>query len=76
MGCERVAIWEHHGNATEAIVSRNNRIRFASVHQYPAYLGTGAVSYGNVFNGPIHTQKLDEIDPSLSSGISHHHCEF
>jgi acetoin utilization deacetylase AcuC-like enzyme len=58
-GCERVAIWDfdaHHGNGTEASVSGNNRIRFASVHQYPAYPGTGAVSYGNVFNWPIPPQ--------------------
>ena len=55
-GCERVAIWDfdaHHGNGTEAIVSGNNRIRFASVHQYPGYPGTGNSSGGNVFNWPI-----------------------
>ena len=56
IGCERVAIWDfdaHHGNGTEAIVSGNNRIRFASVHQYPAYPGTGTASGGNVYNWPI-----------------------
>jgi acetoin utilization deacetylase AcuC-like enzyme len=56
IGCERVAIWDfdaHHGNGTEAIVSGNNRIRFASVHQYPGYPGTGGVSRGNSFNWPI-----------------------
>jgi acetoin utilization deacetylase AcuC-like enzyme len=55
-GCERVAIWDfdaHHGNGTEEIVSGNDRIRFASIHQYPCYPGTGAVSQGNVFNWPI-----------------------
>lgn len=55
-GCERVAIWDfdaHHGNGTEAIVSGNNRIRFASVHQYPGYPDSGAVSYGNIFNWPV-----------------------
>ena len=55
-GCERVAIWDfdaHHGNGTEEIVSGNKRIRFTSVHQYPAYPGTGNSSYGNVFNWPI-----------------------
>jgi acetoin utilization deacetylase AcuC-like enzyme len=47
IGCERVAIWDfdaHHGNGTESIVFGNNRIRFASVHQHPAYPGTGTVS--------------------------------
>jgi acetoin utilization deacetylase AcuC-like enzyme len=56
IGCERVAIWDfdaHHGNGTEAIVLGNPRIRFASVHQYPGYPGTGTVSRGNVFNWPI-----------------------
>jgi hypothetical protein len=46
-------IWDidaHLGNGTEAIVSGNNRIRFASVHQYPGYPGTGTVSRGNIFN--------------------------
>jgi acetoin utilization deacetylase AcuC-like enzyme len=55
-GCERVAIWDfdaHHGNGTEEIVLGNNRIRFASIHQYPGYPGTGATSRGNVFNWPI-----------------------
>ena len=55
-GCERVAIWDfdaHHGNGTEAIVSGHNRIRFASVHQYPGYPGTGGVSRANSFNWPI-----------------------
>jgi acetoin utilization deacetylase AcuC-like enzyme len=59
LGCERVAIWDfdaHHGNGTEAIVFGNDRIRFASVHQYPGYPGTGTVSRGNVFNWPIAPQ--------------------
>ena len=56
IGCERVAIWDfdaHHGNGTEEMVFANNRIRFASVHQYPGYPGTGVASLGNVFNWPI-----------------------
>jgi acetoin utilization deacetylase AcuC-like enzyme len=55
-GCERVGIWDfdaHHGNGTEEIVFGNRRIRFASVHQYPGYPGTGTISRGNVFNWPI-----------------------
>jgi acetoin utilization deacetylase AcuC-like enzyme len=55
-GCQRVAIWDfdaHHGNGTEEIVCGNKRIRFASVHQYPGYPGTGNSSYGNVFNWPV-----------------------
>ena len=53
-GC--VAIWDfdgHHGNGTEAIMAHNERIRFASVHQFPAYPGTGAKSFANIDNYPI-----------------------
>jgi acetoin utilization deacetylase AcuC-like enzyme len=55
-GAERVAIWDfdaHHGNGTEAIVANNPRIRFASIHQFPAYPGTGAKSFANVDNYPV-----------------------
>src|SRR5215469_15849851 len=55
-GAERIAIWDfdgHHGNGTEAIVARNEQIRFASIHQFPAYPGTGAKSFANIVNSPI-----------------------
>jgi acetoin utilization deacetylase AcuC-like enzyme len=55
-GAERIAIWDfdgHHGNGTEAIVAHNERIRFASIHQFPAYPGTGAKSFANIANYPI-----------------------
>jgi acetoin utilization deacetylase AcuC-like enzyme len=55
-GAERVAIWDfdaHHGNGTEAIVANNPRIRFASIHQSPAYPGTGAKSFANIYNYPV-----------------------
>jgi acetoin utilization deacetylase AcuC-like enzyme len=53
---ERVSIWDfdaHHGNGTEAIVAHNSRIAFASIHQSPAYPGTGTRSFANVQNYPI-----------------------
>jgi acetoin utilization deacetylase AcuC-like enzyme len=53
---EHVAIWDfdaHHGNGTEAIVAHNSQITFASIHQFPAYPGTGAQSFGNVDNYPV-----------------------
>ena len=53
---KRVAIWDfdgHHGNGTEAIVAGNERIRFASIHQFPAYPGTGTKSFENIANYPI-----------------------
>jgi acetoin utilization deacetylase AcuC-like enzyme len=55
-GAERVAIWDfdaHHGNGTEAIVAHNDQIRFASIHQFPAYPGTGAKSFANIENYPV-----------------------
>src|SRR5262249_35121547 len=55
-GAKRIAIWDfdgHHGNGTEAIVAHNERIRFASIHQFPAYPGTGAKSFANIDNYPI-----------------------
>src|SRR4029077_1758934 len=58
-GAERVAIWDfdaHHGNGTEAIVAHNDRIRFASIHQFPAYPGTGAESFANIDNYPVALQ--------------------
>jgi acetoin utilization deacetylase AcuC-like enzyme len=55
-GAERVAIWDfdaHHGNGTEAIVAHNPQIVFASIHQFPAYPGTGAKSFANIDNYPV-----------------------
>jgi acetoin utilization deacetylase AcuC-like enzyme len=55
-GAKRVAIWDfdaHHGNGTEAIVADNPQIRFASIHQFPAYPGTGAKSFSNIDNYPV-----------------------
>ena len=53
---ERVAIWDfdgHHGNGTEVVIAQNEEIRFASIHQFPAYPGTGAKSFANIDNYPI-----------------------
>jgi acetoin utilization deacetylase AcuC-like enzyme len=62
-GAERVAIWDfdaHHGNGTEAIVANNDRIRFASIHQFPAYPGTGGESFANIDNYPVAPQTSRE----------------
>jgi acetoin utilization deacetylase AcuC-like enzyme len=56
-GIERIAIWDfdgHHGNGTEAIVAHKDRIQFASIHQHPAYPGTGTKSFANIANYPVH----------------------
>ena len=59
-GIKRVAIldWDvHHGNGTEAIVETHPEIAYISLHQYPAYPGTGDASqqglHNNVLNLPI-----------------------
>ncbi|MGH7615047.1 MAG: histone deacetylase family protein [Gemmatimonadales bacterium] len=58
LGAARVLIvdWDvHHGNGTQALVETDPSIRYVSLHQFPWYPGTGAVSergVGNVFNVP------------------------
>jgi len=55
-GAVRIAIWDfdaHHGNGTEAIIAGNPGIAFASIHQFPAYPGTGARSFDNIDNYPL-----------------------
>ena len=56
---QRVAIldWDvHHGNGTQQLVSQHRSIRYCSLHQMPAYPGTGQASetgHGNVCNIPM-----------------------
>ena len=77
-GAERVAIWDfdgHHGNGTEAIVMHNPRIRFASIHQFPAYPGTGAKSFANIDNYPVapftpRKQHVEVAKPALEKLIA------
>jgi acetoin utilization deacetylase AcuC-like enzyme len=48
--------WDvHHGNGTQALMERDETIRFVSLHQHPWYPGTGMADergVGNVFNVP------------------------
>lgn len=59
LGRERVLIvdWDvHHGNGTQDLVEHDPNVRFVSLHQWPAYPGTGAAAergVGNVFNVPM-----------------------
>jgi acetoin utilization deacetylase AcuC-like enzyme len=57
---QRVAIldWDvHHGNGTQALVESNGAIAYCSLHQMPAYPGTGQASdtglHHNVLNVPM-----------------------
>jgi acetoin utilization deacetylase AcuC-like enzyme len=68
-GVERVAIWDfdaHHGNGTEAIVAHNPRIVFASIHQSPAYPGSGERSFANINNYPVapYSPRAHHVDTS------------
>ncbi len=56
-GAKRVAVFDfdvHHGNGTEDILLNRPGVEFFSVHQHPAYPGTGAENCGrNCFNYPV-----------------------
>ena len=63
-GSERVAILDfdgHHGNGTEAIVTGNQQVLFASLHQYPGYPGTGTHSFQNILNWPVPPMTEGEV---------------
>jgi len=67
LGVMKVAVWDfdaHHGNGTEAILQDRGDAFFASVHQYPAYPGTGAADLGpRIRNWPIppHTPRGEHM---------------
>ncbi|MEJ0090643.1 MAG: hypothetical protein WDM80_12990 [Limisphaerales bacterium] len=56
-GSRRVAVFDfdvHHGNGTEDILLNRDGVAFFSIHQYPAYPGTGEKNVGqNCFNYPV-----------------------
>lgn len=59
-GIQKVAIldWDvHHGNGTQNIVEKDNRIAYCSLHQSPCYPGTGQATergfHNNVLNVPM-----------------------
>ncbi len=56
-GTKRVAVFDfdvHHGNGTEDILLNREGVAFFSVHQFPAYPGTGGKNLGkNCFNYPV-----------------------
>ena len=57
VGFQRVAVFDfdvHHGNGTEEIILDKPGMAFFSIHQYPAYPGTGLQNRGgNCFNYPV-----------------------
>ncbi|MCM8771896.1 MAG: histone deacetylase [Candidatus Omnitrophica bacterium] len=43
----------HHGNGTEEIFRGEKNVIYISLHQFPAYPGTGKYSFENCYNFPI-----------------------
>ena len=55
-GAGKVAVFDfdvHHGNGTEAILLDQPDCAFFSVHQFPAYPGTGQRHRNNCYNYPV-----------------------
>src|SRR2546430_15471222 len=56
-GTKKIAVFDfdvHHGNGTEAILVKESRAVYFSIHQYPCYPGTGTGNVGdNCFNYPV-----------------------
>jgi len=56
-GTKKIAVFDfdvHHGNGTEAILVKEPRAVYFSIHQYPCYPGTGTSDVGeNCFNYPL-----------------------
>ncbi|MCS7180430.1 MAG: histone deacetylase [bacterium] len=52
----RVAVLDidgHHGNGTEEILKGEENVIYVSIHQFPAYPGTGKYSFENCYNFPL-----------------------
>lgn len=73
----RVAIvdWDvHHGNGTQALVENNANIAYCSLHQSPAYPGTGKPTeqglHNNVLNIPMAPgSTLTDYEPAFQQAV-------
>ncbi|MCU0552666.1 MAG: histone deacetylase [Leptolyngbya sp. Prado105] len=82
--CDRVAIldWDvHHGNGTQAIVEKNPRIRFCSLHESPQYPRTGDASekgfHQNVLNLPVSAgSTIEDYEPLFQQKVMPFLSEF
>jgi len=74
-GLGRVAVADfdvHHGNGTQAVFETDPSLFFASVHQSPAYPGTGAPSetgVGNVANATVAPHAPREVWRAAFEGL-------
>ena len=72
--------WDvHHGNGTQALVEKEQDIRFISMHQWPWYPGTGPASdrgpHGTVWNVPMPpglepSRYLEALDKAMDVATS------
>jgi acetoin utilization deacetylase AcuC-like enzyme len=63
-GARKVAVLDfdvHHGNGTEEILLGRDDCLFCSVHQHPAYPGTGIRNRQNCLNFPVAPDSLAEL---------------
>ncbi|MDI6847317.1 MAG: histone deacetylase [Candidatus Bathyarchaeia archaeon] len=51
----------HHGNGTQEIFLRDEKVTYVSLHRYPHYPGTGYTSEANCLNFPLRANCGDEI---------------
>ena len=51
----------HHGNGTQEIFLRDEKVTYISLHRYPHYPGTGYTSEANCLNFPLMADCGDEI---------------
>jgi acetoin utilization deacetylase AcuC-like enzyme len=73
-GVKKIAVYDfdvHHGNGTEAILLNQPGAAFFSIHQHPAYPGTGTRSVQNCFNYPLapHTPR-DNYRETLGKALT------
>ena len=69
LGAERIFVldWDvHHGNGTEAVWWSSPNVLFASIHQWPFYPGTGALSDAGAGEGEGYT-----INMPVPAGAGH-----
>jgi acetoin utilization deacetylase AcuC-like enzyme len=62
-GIRKVAVFDfdvHHGNGTEAILHKQEGCAFFSIHQHPAYPGTGTKSFDNIQNYTVRPDSSNE----------------
>ena len=82
LGLRRIAVVDfdvHHGNGTQSVFEADPELYFASVHEWPAYPGSGAAEetgVGNVSNAPVPPGAPREVwrrqFESLMTGLEAH----